>query len=253
VWRDTNKLRGSSERNEFVYWSLTFTLASTIIITQKDSRSRVQFFFLPRLTDWLTDWLTGWLTDWLISVLPNTPEYWLLSQSQSHIATDGHSVSKPCCRVPSGAHDQIFITVWQLQSSFCGAPSLTRGRVSLLAYAAGPCQRSLSRVWVPWTGDNSLLSQIWHLPYWLLSQVKVKVKVKVTLDRTGGKHSLLHCCVTPCLQTRCLTTLPRVVHGCVASRMVELYLHSPIRLHGVVLNELSMETTLYFTLPMYVR
>jgi hypothetical protein len=32
-------------------------------------------------------------------------------QSQSHIATDGQSVSKSWCQAPSGAHDQIFITV----------------------------------------------------------------------------------------------------------------------------------------------
>jgi hypothetical protein len=40
------------------------------------------------------------------------------SQSQSHIATDGQSVSKSWCRAPSGAYDQIFITVWQLRSCF---------------------------------------------------------------------------------------------------------------------------------------
>jgi hypothetical protein len=50
---------------------------------------------------------------------------------------------------PSGAHDQIFIIVSRLRSCFCGAPSLTRGRVSFV-YAAGPRQRSLSRVRVPW-------------------------------------------------------------------------------------------------------
>jgi hypothetical protein len=33
------------------------------------------------------------------------------SQSQSHIATDGQSISKSWCRAPSGAHDQIFITL----------------------------------------------------------------------------------------------------------------------------------------------
>jgi hypothetical protein len=49
----------------------------------------------------------------------------LLSQSQSYIATDGRSVSKSWCRAPSGAHDQVFIIVWQLRSCFCGAPSLT--------------------------------------------------------------------------------------------------------------------------------
>jgi hypothetical protein len=54
------------------------------------------------------------------------------SHSQSHIATDGQFVSKSWCRAPSGAHDQIFITVWQLRSCFCGAPSVTRGQVYLL-------------------------------------------------------------------------------------------------------------------------
>jgi hypothetical protein len=59
------------------------------------------------------------------------------SQSQSHIATDGRSVSQSVsqswCRAPSEAHDQIFITVWQLQSSYCGVPSLTRGRACILS------------------------------------------------------------------------------------------------------------------------
>jgi hypothetical protein len=32
----------------------------------------------------------------------------------------------------SRAHDQIFTFLWQLGSCFCGAPSLTRGRVCLL-------------------------------------------------------------------------------------------------------------------------
>jgi uncharacterized PurR-regulated membrane protein YhhQ (DUF165 family) len=34
-----------------------------------------------------------------------------LSQSQSHIATDGQSISKSWCRAPSGAHDKILITL----------------------------------------------------------------------------------------------------------------------------------------------
>jgi hypothetical protein len=32
-------------------------------------------------------------------------------QSQSHIATDGQSVSKSWCQAPSWAYDQIFCTV----------------------------------------------------------------------------------------------------------------------------------------------
>jgi hypothetical protein len=73
------------------------------------------------------------------------------------MATDGQSVSNSWCRAPSGAHDWIFITVWQLRSCFCGALSLTRGRVSFV-YAAGPCQRTHSR-------DRILLSQISDFPF----------------------------------------------------------------------------------------
>jgi hypothetical protein len=128
-----------------------------------------------------------------------------LSQSQSHIATDGQSVSKSWCRTPSGAHDQIFITVWQLQSCFCGTPSLTRGRVCLmymlLALASGVFLGSESLR----NCDHILLSQIWDFPFrrllrlagsrWRYStppphgvastvHALVKVKVKVTLRLT---------------------------------------------------------------------
>jgi hypothetical protein len=41
-----------------------------------------------------------------------------MRQSQSHVATDGQSVSQSWCRAPSGAHDQKLSTVWQ-----SGAPS----------------------------------------------------------------------------------------------------------------------------------
>jgi hypothetical protein len=54
------------------------------------------------------------------------------TQSQSYIRTDGRSISKFWCRAPSGAHDQRFIVVRVLRSCFCGAPSLTRGRVCIL-------------------------------------------------------------------------------------------------------------------------
>jgi hypothetical protein len=47
------------------------------------------------------------------------------SQSQSHMTTDGQSVSKSWCRAPSGAHESYSF-------HFCGAPSLTRGRFCLL-------------------------------------------------------------------------------------------------------------------------
>jgi hypothetical protein len=42
-------------------------------------------------------------------------------------------VSQSCCWAPSRSHDQIFISVWQLQSCLCGALSLTRGWLCLLS------------------------------------------------------------------------------------------------------------------------
>jgi hypothetical protein len=87
------------------------------------------------------------------------------SQSQSHIATDGQSVSQSWCRAPSAAHDQIFITVWQLRSCFLGAPSLTRRRVCLfcmlVALAGAVFLGSVSLG----TPDHILLSRIWDFPF----------------------------------------------------------------------------------------
>jgi hypothetical protein len=51
-----------------------------------------------------------------------------ICQSQSAVTPDGVS----WCRSSSGSHVQRFVTVWQLLSCLCGAPSLTRGRVCLL-------------------------------------------------------------------------------------------------------------------------
>jgi hypothetical protein len=75
---------------------------------------------------------------------------WVLMLNQSHIATDSQSVSKSWCRAPSGAYDQIFITVWQLRSRFLWC-ALSDERTGLsFVHAADPCQRSLSRFRVPW-------------------------------------------------------------------------------------------------------
>jgi hypothetical protein len=89
----------------------------------------------------------------------------LSSQSQSYIATDGQSVSMSWCRAQSGAHDQIFITVWQLRSCFCGAPSLTRGRVCLLYMLLGLPNAVFLGSESLGTRDHILLSQIWDFPF----------------------------------------------------------------------------------------
>jgi hypothetical protein len=95
----------------------------------------------------------------------------LKSKSNSKSHCDWRSVSKPWCRAPSGAHDQIFVTVWHLGSCFLwGALSDERTGLSFI-YAAGPYQRSLSRVLVLGTLDHILLSQIWDFPFRRLLQL----------------------------------------------------------------------------------
>jgi hypothetical protein len=97
----------------------------------------------------------------------------LQSQSQSHIATDGQWVSMPWCRAPSGAHDQIFITVWQLRSCFFGrAPSLMRGRVCLWYMLLALSSAVFCGCEYLGTSDHILLSQIWDFPFRRLIQLK---------------------------------------------------------------------------------
>jgi hypothetical protein len=86
------------------------------------------------------------------------------SKSKSH-ATDGQSISKSYCRAPPGAHGQIFITLWQLRSCFCGAPFLTRGQVCLFYMLL--VLASIVFLWSESLGtrDRILLSQIWYFPF----------------------------------------------------------------------------------------
>jgi hypothetical protein len=72
------------------------------------------------------------------------PHTELNSQLNSPGRTDGQSISKSWCWAPSGAHDHIFFTLWQLRSCFRGALSDERKGLYFV-HAAGPRQRRLSR------------------------------------------------------------------------------------------------------------
>jgi hypothetical protein len=86
-------------------------------------------------------------------------------QSQSHIATDGQSVNNSWCRAPSGAHDQIFIAVWQLQSCLRGAPYLTRGWTCILYMLLALSSAVFFGFESLGIRDHILLSQIWDFPF----------------------------------------------------------------------------------------
>jgi hypothetical protein len=79
------------------------------------------------------------------------------------------TVSRPVClriKHPSGAYDQIFITVRQLRVCWYGALSLSDERTGLsFTIAAGPSQRSHSRVRAPWDSQPYFIVSDLRLPF----------------------------------------------------------------------------------------
>jgi hypothetical protein len=143
------------------------------------------------------------LTSWSVVSWTRLNSAWLIeSESLSLMlrTTVGLGIKHP-----SGAYDQIFITVRQLRVCWCGVPSLTRARVCrlqlLLALASAVIFESDSRG----TCDHILLSHIWDFPFrrllrlagsrlrdstppphgivWL-TQVKVTVTLRLTVSHS---------------------------------------------------------------------
>jgi hypothetical protein len=101
--------------------------------------------------------VAGWLTSHDYSTHDGD---WLSYVRQGYVMTDGQSAILSSCQGPSGAQDQIFITVRQLRVCWCGEPSLTRGevyRLQLLLALVGLVTLGFER---RENHDRNLLSQI---------------------------------------------------------------------------------------------
>jgi hypothetical protein len=152
------------------------------------------------------------------------------------ITTPAQSISKSWRRAPSGAHDQIFIALWQLRSCFCGAPSLTRGRVCLLYMLLALARRdswpyfSVSVLRLPFSSPPTtrrVTVEVFEpsstrVPWITASQLRISSARSVEWYSLGADHiengasnstSIVACAAVS--RTAYRTPLPQLVHWCV--------------------------------------
>jgi hypothetical protein len=147
-------------------YTLQFTVTHTLVSTVTSSLPLFGTGFQPRtsLFLWVPELSPASATSFTQQQLtPTAAQRLTKSKSKSHC--DWRSVGKSWCRAPSGAHDQIFITIWQLRScSLWDALSDERMGLSFV-HAAGPCQRSLSRARVHWDSRPYFTPSNLRLPF----------------------------------------------------------------------------------------
>jgi hypothetical protein len=103
------------------------------------------------------------------------------------------AVSWPVClgvKPPFEVQDQIFVSVRQLRVCTCGAPSLTRGRVSRLQLPVALASAAILGFEFCETHEHILLSQIRHSPN-LEAQIPVFIYPRYTMAHL---HSLVQGC-----------------------------------------------------------
>jgi hypothetical protein len=94
-----------------------------------------------------------------LAPLRYTALHWLITSSQSHIATGRQSVSKSWCRAPD-----IYYCLTVTALFLWDALSDERTGLSFV-YAAGSCQHNLSQVWVPWYSQPYFTDSDLRLPF----------------------------------------------------------------------------------------
>jgi hypothetical protein len=149
-----NRFTGYSH---FVRTSNCNTLMITVTITHEITSSTLLTIQLPSefssgdgfsaVTECL---MFNSLTAWILWV-------WVLYYQQLAV-----SLGIKC---PSGAYDKFFVPVRQLQVCWCGALSLTRGRVCCLHLQLAVTSAVILRSESCGTCDHILLSQIWDFPF----------------------------------------------------------------------------------------
>jgi hypothetical protein len=135
-----------------------------------------QAFSISKNTAFVHTLLLNFKVTWSVSLIHWSVVLWRARKpncrSQSHIATDGQSISKSWCRLHLGLMTR-YLLLSDSYGLFSGAPTLTRGRGCLLYMLL-----ALANVVFVWsvplgTCDHILLSQIWDFPFRRLLRLRV--------------------------------------------------------------------------------